>query len=120
MQQEPIRIAQVIGKMAAGGVENVVYNYYRTVDHAKVQFDFFVDEDSTASFPQDLEKMCICSAGLSDSFSLFKKAACAVQRKSLHHCARTYQYLMHFSAVCSLACRCAGAHLSQPFHSALG
>ena len=57
MQQEPIRIAQVIGKMAAGGVENVVYNYYRTVDHAKVQFDFFVDEDSTASFPQDLEKM---------------------------------------------------------------
>ncbi len=50
MQQEPIRIAQIVGKMAAGGVESVVYNYYRAIDHTQVQFDFIVDEDSTTSF----------------------------------------------------------------------
>lgn len=27
--KEPIRVAQVIGKMCAGGVETVVFNYYR-------------------------------------------------------------------------------------------
>ena len=57
MQQEPIRIAQIVGKMAAGGVESVVYNYYRAIDHTQVQFDFIVDEDSTTSFPQDLLEM---------------------------------------------------------------
>ncbi|WP_031554223.1 glycosyltransferase [Oribacterium sp. FC2011] len=49
-----IRIAQVIGKMWAGGVEAVVFNYYRAVDHEKYQFDFFYDEDSTVEPPQDL------------------------------------------------------------------
>ena len=43
MQQEPIRIAQIVGKMAAGGVESVVYNYYRAIDHTQVQFDFIVE-----------------------------------------------------------------------------
>ena len=49
-----IRIAQIIGKMWAGGVEAVVFNYYRAVDHEKYQFDFFYDEDSTVEPPQDL------------------------------------------------------------------
>ena len=43
----PIRVAQIVGKMVGGGVESVVMNYYRHVDHSKVQFDFLVDEDST-------------------------------------------------------------------------
>lgn len=55
--EEPMRVAQVIGKMASGGVESVVYNYYRAMDHNEIQFDFFVDEDSTAKFPQDLLDM---------------------------------------------------------------
>lgn len=45
--QEPIRVAQIIGKMVGGGVESVVMNYYRHIDRRKVQFDFLVDEDST-------------------------------------------------------------------------
>lgn len=44
---EPIRVAQVMGKMLGGGVEAVVMNYYRHIDRAKVQFDFIVDDDST-------------------------------------------------------------------------
>ncbi len=43
---ELVRVAQVMGKMAGGGVESVVMNYYRHVDHGIVQFDFIVDDDS--------------------------------------------------------------------------
>ena len=43
----PIRVAQIIGKMWAGGVEAVVFNYYRAIDKKQVQFDFYYDEDST-------------------------------------------------------------------------
>ena len=44
---EPIRIAQIMGKMMSGGVESVVMNYYRHIDRTKVQFDFIIDDDST-------------------------------------------------------------------------
>lgn len=43
----PIRVAQVMGKMLGGGVEQVVMNYYRHIDRSRVQFDFLVDADST-------------------------------------------------------------------------
>ena len=43
MEQEPIRIAQVIGKWVGGGVEAVVMNYYRHIDKSKIQFDFICD-----------------------------------------------------------------------------
>lgn len=47
---EPLRVAQIMGKMNRGGVEAVVMNYYRAMDKTKVQFDLFVDSDS--EFPQ--------------------------------------------------------------------
>ena len=56
-ESTPIRVAQVIGKLSAGGVEMVVFNYYRTIDKKKVQFDFYYDADSTAEPPQDLIDM---------------------------------------------------------------
>lgn len=49
---KPIRIAQVIGKWVGGGVEAVVMNYYRNIDHNKIQFDFICDSDST-NIPYD-------------------------------------------------------------------
>lgn len=51
-KEEPIRIAQIIGKWVGGGVEAVVMNYYRHIDHEKIQFDFICDEDST-NIPYD-------------------------------------------------------------------
>lgn len=51
-KEEPIRIAQIIGKWVGGGVEAVVMNYYRHINREKVQFDFFCDEDST-NIPYD-------------------------------------------------------------------
>lgn len=43
---EPIRVAQVVGKMNNAGVETVVMNYYRNIDRSKVQFDFIICSDS--------------------------------------------------------------------------
>lgn len=45
--KETIRVAMIMGKMVGGGVESVVLNYYRYINRQKVQFDFFIDEDST-------------------------------------------------------------------------
>jgi glycosyltransferase EpsF len=42
----PLRVAHIMGKMARGGVEAVVMNYYRHIDRTSVQFDFIVDGDS--------------------------------------------------------------------------
>lgn len=39
---KPIRVAQVLGVMNGGGIEQVVMNYYRHIDRSRVQFDFLV------------------------------------------------------------------------------
>ncbi len=54
---KPIRIAHVIGQMVNGGVESVVFNYYRNIDKTKYQFDFFYDTDSTQEPSQELLDM---------------------------------------------------------------
>lgn len=41
-----IRVAQVMGYMDGGGVEQVVMNYYRHIDRSRVQFDLLVCEGS--------------------------------------------------------------------------
>lgn len=55
--EKPIRIAQIMGKLWAGGVEMVVFNYYRAIDKSKIQFDFYYDADSTVEPPNDLIDM---------------------------------------------------------------
>lgn len=50
--ESPIRVAQIMGKWVGGGVESVVMNYYRNIDHSKIQFDFICDDDST-NIPYD-------------------------------------------------------------------
>lgn len=55
--EEPIRIAQIIGKLNAAGVEAVINNYYRNIDHTKFQFDYYIEEDSNCAPPQELVDM---------------------------------------------------------------
>lgn len=55
--EKPIRVAQIMGKLWASGVEMVVFNYYKAIDKNKVQFDFFYDADSTVEPPKDLIEM---------------------------------------------------------------
>ena len=38
--------------MRNGGVESVVMNYYRNIDHTKIQYDFIIDEDSSNTYQQ--------------------------------------------------------------------
>jgi len=57
LRQEPIRIAQIIGKWLGGGVEAVVMNYYRHIDRNKIQFDFICDEDSTDIPKEEIESL---------------------------------------------------------------
>lgn len=56
-ESKEIRIAQIIGKMQAGGVESVVFNYYRFINKKNIQFDFYYDSDSIVKPPQDLIDM---------------------------------------------------------------
>ncbi len=56
-QDKPLRIAHIIGKWVGGGVEAVVMNYYRHIDHAKIQFDFICDSDSTNISYDEIEKL---------------------------------------------------------------
>ena len=56
-KQEPIRVAQIIGKWLGGGVESVVMNYYRHIDRSKIQFNFICDEDSTNIPYEEIEKL---------------------------------------------------------------
>ena len=56
-EQEPIRVAQTMGKWLGGGVESVVMNYYRNIDRNKVQFDFICDEDSKYIPKEEIEKL---------------------------------------------------------------
>ncbi len=56
-KKEPIRVAQIIGKWVGGGVEAVVMNYYRHIDHSKIQFDFICDSDSTNIPYEEIESL---------------------------------------------------------------
>ncbi len=56
-KEEPIRIAQIIGKWVGGGVEAVVMNYFRHLDHSKIQFDFICDDDSTNIPYEEIESL---------------------------------------------------------------
>ena len=49
-----MRIAQVVGKLNSAGVEAVVNNYYRHINHDSFQFDYIIDSDSTYLFNQEM------------------------------------------------------------------
>ena len=41
----PIRILQVVTIMNRGGLETMLMNYYRHIDHSKVLFDFLTHRE---------------------------------------------------------------------------
>lgn len=46
VKNEPIIVAQIMGKWLGGGVESSIMNYYRNIDKSKFQFHFICDADS--------------------------------------------------------------------------
>ena len=53
---QQIRVLQIIGKVVGGGVESVILNYYRHIDHEKFQFDFVVDGEPLPYIYKEVEK----------------------------------------------------------------
>lgn len=52
-----IRVAQVINKFDNGGIENIVFNYYSGIDKSKVNFDFYINENSQSNLINELKRM---------------------------------------------------------------
>lgn len=55
--RKPIRIAQVLNRMDSGGIEAIVIDYYRHLDHQKIQFDFYYAEGSSLPQREELERL---------------------------------------------------------------
>jgi glycosyltransferase involved in cell wall biosynthesis len=54
--RSPIRIAQVIGHTANGGIESFVMNYYKHIDHTRYEFNFFVESESLIVNQNEISK----------------------------------------------------------------
>lgn len=53
----PIRVAVIMGKYTPGGIKSVIMNYYREIDKSKIQFDFFVYDNSPDKDYSEIESM---------------------------------------------------------------
>lgn len=56
MHGKVIRVAQVIGPAVNGGTEAFVMNYYRKIDHSKIEFDFLVENESRIINQEQISK----------------------------------------------------------------
>ena len=54
---EPIRVLQILGIVAGGGVESVIMNYFEHIDRTKVQFDFVVHNDNKIDITDKVKQM---------------------------------------------------------------
>lgn len=57
MENQPIRVLQIVGRMDRGGIENFVMNIYRNIDREKVQFDFLCHYGREAAFNDEIRDM---------------------------------------------------------------
>ncbi len=55
--EKPIRVLQILGIVANGGVEAVIMNYYRHIDKTKIQFDFVVHNDADKNYIREAEHL---------------------------------------------------------------
>lgn len=55
--KKEIRIALIVGKWIGGGVESCLMNYFRYIDKSKFKIDFIVDDDSTCTPIEEINKL---------------------------------------------------------------
>jgi glycosyltransferase EpsF len=55
--ESPLRVCHIIGSGVRGGIESVVFNYYRFIDRSKIQFDFVIHADSPYDIPDDIKML---------------------------------------------------------------
>ncbi len=54
---EPVRILQVLTIMNRGGAENMIMNYYRSIDRSKIQFDFLLHRKGEGAFDAEIREL---------------------------------------------------------------
>ncbi|RKL66434.1 glycosyl transferase family 1 [Salipaludibacillus neizhouensis] len=54
---EPIRVLQVVTIMNRGGLETMLMNYYRQMEHKKIQFDFLVHRSERGHYDDEIERL---------------------------------------------------------------
>ena len=52
MQNNPVRVLNVLGTTNLGGAESRVMELYRAMDKSKVQFDFLVHTDQEGQYSE--------------------------------------------------------------------
>lgn len=57
MSDNKIKVAQVIGNIAEGGIEVMITNLYRNIDRNEVEFHFFVPNTSIVLNKEEIEKL---------------------------------------------------------------
>lgn len=55
MEEDKIRILQVVPVMRSAGIENFIMNVYRNIDTSKIQFDFLVHSSKKQEFDDEIE-----------------------------------------------------------------
>lgn len=52
-----IKVAQIIGIAANGGIESLWLNYYKNIDRSQIEFDFLVENESDLINNKDIKKL---------------------------------------------------------------
>lgn len=50
----PVRVLHVVTNMSYGGLENLLMNYYRSIDRSRIQFDFLTHVDIHQDFEEEI------------------------------------------------------------------
>src|SRR5690625_4018242 len=66
--ENPIRVLHVFGRLDTGGAESRIMDIYRTIDRAKVQFDFAIHTDEECYYSDEVREL----GGRIFSFPRFK------------------------------------------------
>lgn len=53
----PTRVLQVVTYMGRGGLETMLMNYYRHIDHSKVQFDFLTHREFDGDYDKEIKEL---------------------------------------------------------------
>ncbi|OKZ73769.1 MAG: hypothetical protein BHW00_06520 [Clostridium sp. 26_22] len=57
MENEPIRILNIVPNMRAAGIETFIMNIYRNIDRKKVQFDFLVHNEKEEFYDKEINDL---------------------------------------------------------------
>lgn len=57
MSEKPIHVLQVVTQMTRGGLETMLMNYDRHIDHSLVQFDFLEHRDAVTDYDREIMEL---------------------------------------------------------------